>query len=70
MGLSRAACIPLVVVVLNGFLTTLLVDGGSLLDAGVVALELNAGVGREVEDALHGFTASGLASAQTCPLYL
>ena len=50
--------------VLDRFLTTLLVDGGSLLDAGVVTLELDAGVGRKVEDALHGFATSRLANTQ------
>lgn len=36
-----------------GLFTTLLINGSSLLDAGVVALELDPSVGREVEDMLH-----------------
>lgn len=59
MALSGGASIALVVVMLNGFLAALLVDGSPLLDARVVALELDTGVGWEVEDALHGFATDG-----------
>lgn len=42
-----------VVMLVVGFLTALFFDCCSLLDAGIMALKLNAGVGREVEDVLH-----------------
>ena len=46
---------PLVALVLTGLLAALLVDGSSLLDAGVVRLKLETSVRREVENLLHGF---------------
>jgi hypothetical protein len=45
----------LLVLVLVGLLAALLVEGCALLDARVVALELDTGVGREVKDMLHDF---------------
>lgn len=54
--LGRPASVAfLVVVMLACFLTTLLLDSCSLLDAGVVALELDSCVGREVQNVFHGF---------------
>lgn len=53
----RCAGVALVVVVLVvGLFTALFFDSCSLLDARVMTLELDAGVGREVEDVLHGLT--------------
>lgn len=49
------------------FFTALLVNGSSLLNAGIVALELDTGVEWEVEDALHGF-AKRFVSYGTRPL--
>lgn len=49
----RARGVSLIALVLAGLFATLFVDGGSLLDAGVVALELNPRILREVEDVLH-----------------
>jgi hypothetical protein len=53
--LRNIGCVTLVVVVLTGLLAALFVDCGSLLDAGIVRLELESGVGREIEDLLHDF---------------
>jgi hypothetical protein len=42
--------------VLASLLTTLFVDGGSLLDTRIMRLELDTGVWREVEDVFHGLS--------------
>lgn len=53
--LRNIGSVTFLVVVLTGLLAALFVDCGSLLDAGIVRLELESGVGREVEDLLHDF---------------
>jgi hypothetical protein len=52
----------IVVMVLARLFAALLLDGRSLLDTRVMALELHSSVGREVEDVLHGLPVEELVS--------
>lgn len=66
LRLSRAArCVALVAEILARLLAALFVDGVALLDARIVALELNARVLREAEHVLHDFAAQ--CQRKGCP---
>lgn len=50
------------VMLVVGLLTALFLDCCSLLNAGIMALELNTGVGREVEDVLHSLAVIAISN--------